>query len=135
MAEVYLKGVDQFMRNLNKEIKAIEGRTMKGLIKAAIIIRYDMDKTSPMIPVYTNNLRGSWFANPVPRWISGLAAIMMGFTANYAAYVHEMIGPTTTGKKINWNRPGSGPKFFEASLKRNRHKILETIRVEAKISK
>lgn len=128
MAEVYLKGLDKVMKNLNKEIQAIEGRTMKGLIEAAVLIRYDMDKTPPLIPIDTDNLRGSWYATPIPGWISHKIALMMGFTANYAAYVHEMIGPTTTGKKINWNRPGSGPKFFEATLKRNRGKILTIIK-------
>jgi hypothetical protein len=127
----YLKGVDTVMANLNKEIQAIEGRSMKGLIESANLIRYSMDKDEPKIPVDTDNLRGSWFANPM-RLLSKMF-VRMGFTANYAAYVHEMIGPTKTGKKINWNRTGSGPKFFEASIKRNKEKILKTIRDSARI--
>lgn len=108
----------------------MEGRTMKGLIECAAFIQYDMDKTPPIVPVKTRNLQSSWFvtrfhtANKEP-------GLMMGFSANYAWYVHEMIGES---KKINWSRPGSGPKFFEAALKRNRDKLLSIIQSNAKVT-
>lgn len=55
--------------------------------------------------------------------------LIMGFTANYAMWVHEMVG------KINWNRksPQSGPKFFEAAIKFNAKNIVATIAKNAKI--
>jgi len=56
----------------------------------------------------------------------------MGFTANYAIFVHEMTDENT-GKKINWKRPGSGAKFFEKALYRNKEKILQIMRDNAKI--
>lgn len=56
-----IKGFDEVMTNLNREIEKIKGGTMKGLLESAEIIRKDMDKTPPTIPVDTGNLRQSWF--------------------------------------------------------------------------
>lgn len=56
-----LLGINQVIRNLNSEIKTIEGRTTKGLIKAAIIIMNDTENTSPVTPLDTGNLRASRF--------------------------------------------------------------------------
>jgi hypothetical protein len=155
-----IKGFDEVIRNLNAEIEQIKERSMKGLIKSAIIIRRDMDRTPPLIPVDKGNLRASWFvvttkglesAKPAFKGVTnsvtqklndsydqavaeaqGMAAgktsfIVIGFGANYASPVHEMIGD------INWNRPNSGPKFFEAAIKRNSAKIVETIKNNAQI--
>jgi hypothetical protein len=153
-----IKRMDIVLRNLNKEIQAIEGRTMAGLIGAAAHIRSDMEKTPPLIPVDTGNLRSSWFVTTskgVPvgggtkrfkgdkkenaasthletlefekgRIGKGVIAIIMGFSANYALWVHEMLG-------ANFKRPDAGPKFFEAALKRNVNNILKIIRDHAKI--
>lgn len=135
-----LKGMDIVLRNLNKEIQAIEGRSMKGLIGGAIIIREDMDKTPPLIPVDTGNLRGSWTTWPYRE--GKIFGLIIGFTANYAAFVHEMIGPWEPGwrygpgkgrKRWYIPRPDAAPKFFEASMKRNKDNVLEEIADNAQI--
>ena len=121
-----LQGLDKVIHNLNKEIRGIKNRSMKGLLKAAIMLRYDMDTTPPLIPVDLGNLRSSWFIRPLPTmWLFG-PALQIGFSAFYAWYVHEMVG-------ANFKRPGSGAKFFEAALKRNQERILEIIRKEAEV--
>ena len=162
-----IQGFDTVMANLNKEIEAIKGRTMKGMIKAAALIRKDMDKTPPLIPVDKGNLRASWFvvtakglqsARPAFKALDtptktallnstydstvaeaqGVASastkdvpfLVMGFGANYAMPVHEMYGKGS----VNWQRPNSGPKFFEASIKRNKDKALKTIADDAQIN-
>lgn len=57
----------------------------------------------------------------------GLAAgkripfVVMGFSARYAAAVHEMVDAT-------YKRPGAGPKFLESAIKRNTTAILQVIR-------
>lgn len=117
-----IKGMDTVLKNLNSEIRKIEGASLKGLIQAAIIIRRDMDQTPPLLPVDTGNLRGSWTVETIRSGNS--PAIRLGFTADYAWYVHEMVG-------ANFQRPGAGAKFFEASLKNNQGKILDIIKREA----
>jgi hypothetical protein len=120
----YIKGVDEVLSNLNKQINAMQKGSIIGLIYGAVIVRRDMDFTSPTIPVDYGNLRGSWFSTPM--YIKGQPAVRVGFTAMYAWYVHEKIGAT-------FQRPGSGPKFLEASLKRNQGKILAEIKKRAKV--
>ncbi len=55
--------------------------------------------------------------------------ISLGYTANYATYVHEMPAGT------KWSRPGSGHKWFERQLKRNHKKLLGIIRGEIKMER
>jgi len=124
-----IKGMDIVLSNLNKEIKAIEGRSMQGLIRAAIILRADMDTTPPLIPIDTGNLRSSWFTTNFRQ--GTMFGLTMGFSANYAVFVHEMVDKGS--KVINWSRPDSGPKFFEAALKRNKERILQEIADNATI--
>jgi hypothetical protein len=50
----------------------------------------------------------------------------MGFTANYAIFVHENMDAV-------FKRPGSGPKFLEKALERNQIKILKTIQTSTKL--
>jgi len=145
-------GLKKVMRNLNKEILKIKGRSMIGLIEAAIIIRRDMEKTPPLTPVDLGNLRASFFittgtgksVGEQPKWkgdnastlaadhsnnvgavkseIAGKPVVALGFSANYAGYVHE-----TKGSK-NWKRTSSGPKFLESALNRNHGTIIKAIK-------
>lgn len=125
MAKVRILGIEKVLANLTKEVKKIEGRTLAGLIQGAAIVRADMDKTPPLIPIDTGNLRGSWFTTA---GYSGTTPfVTMGFSAVYALAVHEM--PQYKQPK----RKGSGPKFFEASLSRNKEKMLAAAAASAKI--
>lgn len=154
-----LKGLNNVVANLNKEINKIEGGSLKGLIRSAILIRRDMEATSPKIPIDLGNLRASWFVttskgetpagtspgfkgenagelssghsrtvaeNKSKAQASKNPGVVLGFSANYAFIVHESVGKS-------FKRPGSGAKFFEASLKRNTKKILAVIQEEARI--
>lgn len=56
-----IKGLENIMSNLNKEIEKIKNRSLTGLIKAARVVRDDMDFTPPLIPIDLGNLRKSWF--------------------------------------------------------------------------
>ena len=119
-----LEGLETVMKNLNREVVQIKSRSLKGLIRAAIIVRRSMDKNPPLVPVDTGNLRASWFVETI-RNVDN-PAVFIGFSANYATFVHENVG-------ANFNRPGAGAKFFEASLKLNEDLMLEAIRQEAAV--
>lgn len=58
---------------------------------------------------------------------AGKPTVLFGFSAYYAAPVHEMSG------MVNWTRPGSGPKYFEKAIHRNIKNMLTVMRKEAKI--
>jgi hypothetical protein len=57
----YLVGFKELMVNLNREIGLIEGRTMKGLIKAAEVIHEETEHGARTTPVDVGNLWESWF--------------------------------------------------------------------------
>lgn len=153
-----IEGLETVLKNLNKEINKVENRTLSGLIRGIILVRRSMEHNPPVIPVDTGNLRSSWFVitskggtiTPKPSFVgdeqaeldaawsrvvarempkatsSPYPAIVFGFTANYATAVHEDF------TKIR-KRPGSGPKFLEAALARNKKAILQKIKEEAQI--
>lgn len=154
---VTVKGVEKVMKNLNKQVMRIKKGSLTGLIEASIVIRRDMEASAPTIPIDTGNLRASWFtvtstgqtsnkggsfsgdnaremetqhssvmAEAKANVSGNNPAVSMGFTANYAAAVHENTG-------ANFNRPGSGAKFLESALMRNKKTILKTIAGKAKL--
>jgi len=153
-----LKGLNTVLRNLNKQVKKIEGRTMKGMIRGAVIIRRGMDKTPPKIPVDLGNLRASYFTVTSKGGLTegretfkghdagkmssdhqsviagaktlaastGCPTVVLGFSADYAIYVHEMIN-------AQFNREGAGAKFLQAHVKSNAKAVLNVIAEEARI--
>jgi hypothetical protein len=135
-----LSGIAKVTKNIRRELSKIKNYGEAGLIEAAIVIRRDMDITPPVIPVDTGNLRASWFITSSSGVvqagrgdtgaISSAASrsrssrkplVIMGFSASYSVFVHE--ANYKQGK-----RPGSGPKFFEASLKRNAPLVVQLIK-------
>jgi hypothetical protein len=135
-------GLKEVMQNLNTEILAIVGRSMKGLIESAHLVREDMGRTPPLIPFDTGNLEASWFTSA---FFNGKDPVVkMGFSANYAAWVHEMVGADFSSTRVRYGpgkgrrreytpRAGAGAKFLEAAVNRNVNNILEAIRKEAEI--
>jgi hypothetical protein len=120
-----LRGMDVVMRNLNLELDKMKWGSAAGLIEAAEFIHADTERTPPLTPLDTGNLRSSWSTRFFRR--AGKSVIIFGYSANYALYVHEMIGP------VQWTRKSSGPKWFEYAIKRNVNRVLHIIAGRAKI--
>ena len=166
------------LANLNREIMAMQNRTLRGMIMGAAIIRKDMEKTPPKTPVDYGNLKASFFTvtarsvnygkspnfkgevagkmamdhtltigeiqgKTKAKSKAGMQILMLGYSANYALYVHEYLGLPDTprwrygpgpGKKRWYKpRPGAGPKWFEESFKRNEANVIQAIRLNARI--
>jgi len=51
--------------------------------------------------------------------------VAFGFSANYAGFVHEMVG-------ANFKRPGSGAWYLAAAIMRTKKQVLEAIRLRIK---
>lgn len=140
MTQASIKGFNLVKNNLAREVEKLKTKSMKGLITAAAFIRNDMEKTPPLIPVDTGNLRASWFTSTFFR--DGNPLLIMGFNANYALWVHENVDADFTSTRIRYRngkkkkykpRPGAGAKFLEACLNRNHDEILRIIAGETKI--
>jgi len=120
-----LDGIENVTNTINAHLKMMTHKSEAGLILAAKWVLNDADSgTSPLVPEDTGKLRGSRFQHPIKT--AGDPAVLLGYNAGYAAAVHEMM-QSSSGVPINWSRPGSGPKFLEASLKRNTQKVLQIV--------
>jgi len=160
MANIIISGFKEVDANLKKVLSDVQLRALQGMITSAILVKRDNEKSLPITPVDLGNLRASFFITTIlgtnandssvfkgkkalklstdhisviaqsMAEVRGSAKLMliMGYSANYAVWVHEMLEST------NWTRPGSGPKWFERNLKRNKDIILKIIGENAKIS-
>jgi hypothetical protein len=53
--------------------------------------------------------------------------VVLGYSAHYAAYVHEAVGK-------QFKRPNSGAKFFQSAIRNNHKRIISIIAKEVKVS-
>lgn len=121
-----IEGFDNIIKNLNLEILAITQGSRDGLLDVAKHIRRDMEINQPFIPVDLGNLEASWQTRPIME--GKKHGVLMGFSANYALWVHEMVG-----SDIHWSKEGSGPKFLESAINRNHDQILQILADKSKI--
>lgn len=131
--EFRLHNVEQVTANINKALAKIKGKSAVGLRAAANHVLNDADHgTPPLVPQDTGNLRSSRFVDPPRRTRAGEIYVKLGYGANYAAAVHEML-QSPSGLPINWQRPGSGPRFFVKSLQRNSENIVRIVAEHARL--
>lgn len=155
--QVRMRGLREVQKNLNDEIKKIKNRTTAGLIDGARIILNSADVNEPKVPADTRNLQQSQFivgikeqettggfkgpdsgtmqanhslvTNAAHAKVRGSRKplVIYGFSANYAEHVHE------STRMKNFNRPGSGTKFLEKAIDREKDNVLKAIAQRAKI--
>jgi len=156
---IHTKGLDEVVKNLNVEIKQIEGRTLQGLIRAGLMVLRSVEKYPPLTPVDLGNLRASRFLitsngsvgmgrNPTFNGPdAGQIAGDHGNAISYAESLAKSKKPsvalgfaaryaTAVHEKtgiVNWSRPGSGAKFFEKAIDANVQNMIKVIQEEVKI--
>jgi hypothetical protein len=123
-----IEGLDEVLRNLNKEVKGIKSRTLAGFVSAALFTK---SRSQRECPVVESNLKNSAFIvasdGSVPGGMSthlkvraDIAmddiSVAIGYSAVYAAAVHEnpragqTEGMSPSGKKYTAGLTGSGKK-------------------------
>ena len=107
----------KFPRVINKEIPEESARME---YKVASVVIRDAILEKPRAPHKTGNLWRSQKIEP-PRILAGEITIELGFDTEYATATHEM------PSNVNWTMAGSGPKFLEAKLIRNKEKYMAEI--------
>lgn len=81
-----VKYIGAVQGNLRRELAKIKGASREGVLQAALFVE---SEAVPMAPVETGSLRGSAFTDvTAPGFEPAIARV--GFTAEYAPYVHEM---------------------------------------------
>lgn len=119
---VQIKGQRQVMRNLNRQIGLIKGRTAQGLLAAGLFVENESNKH---VPQDKGVLLGSSFTSPGS--IGGNPIVKVGYTAKYAPFVHEM--PASN----NFSKTGTGSKFLLNAVTQNLRMILSIIAKRAQI--
>lgn len=139
---VSISGFDEIIKNLNAEILAMTNGGREGLLDVAKFIRREMETTPPLVPFDLGNLDGSWETHQITE--GKKHGILMGFSANYALWVHEMVDADFTSPRLRYGpgigkkrwyipRPGAGPKFLEKAISRNHDTILQIIADKMKV--
>ena len=117
------KQVQTINENLAEVLEFEFDAAFKGLTKATTFIQGEAQEITPR---RKGILEPSAFSQVV---VEGDRLIgRIGYTAKYAALVHEMPDPTPSGKKVNWTKPGTGNKFLEKAVKRNQDMIIKFLR-------
>ena len=108
----------KFAKVTGKDIPEAAARTS---VKVAAMVLRDAILDQPRAPHFTGNL---WRSQKVesPKILRGEVTIELGFDADYAAFVHEMPGPYQKASMV-----GSGPKYLEAKLIKNKEKYMAEI--------
>lgn len=122
-----MKGLDQALKELNKRVSAIKNVTVDGLLAGGLIIQADAQRH---VPVEYGVLRQSAYTRKVRGGNSPLVEI--GFTAEYAPYVHEnlemkLVGlPRPSGKGVYWGPQGE-PRFLANAVDRQMDRVVDVI--------
>lgn len=156
-----IKGIEELERNINKVLKEIEGKTLKGLIRAGSYILRETEQHYPKTPVDLGNLRASRFmvtsedtsiavAGMNPNFKGKIAPRMENDHANIKAALgniaraqkeptvilgfsarYAMAVHEKINANVNWQRKASGPKFFERAIDRSVDNVRELVAKEA----
>lgn len=112
--------------------KRIPSATEKGLFQTGALIIRDAILETPQVPksrgVTKGGRRGQGPGHlrrsqkiERPKTVGKITSVEVGFNTDYAAAVHEM--PKTT----QWSTPGTGPKYLESKLIKNKDKYAKNV--------
>lgn len=121
--ERYIKGTEQIIKNLNKEITNINNIITKKTMDK--VISFIIEKARPLTPYKTGYLRRS-YSKTIEKRMNAIIGTILN-TAPYALYVHEM------SEYRNFTTPGTGPKFLEDVIKNNFETILNMFKEDITI--
>lgn len=113
-----VEGLDNVLKNLNKEIKGIKNRSLAGLKAAGLKVQAEAQRR---VPVDTGNLKGSASTDTLSK---NPPAVAISFGAAYGIFVHENLEAT----HINGEA-----KFLENAVRDLRTEIVDTVRAFAKV--
>ena len=104
--------------------KAIPNEAEKGVFKGANLILDKAEDQIPKVPRKIGDLRTS---RKVEKVIvaPGMISATLGYNIEYAAKLHEL--PPEKSTRTNWSLPGSGAKWLERSMLRNKDNAVKVI--------
>lgn len=129
---VKVRGIREAKANLNRIVGDIQGRKVVRAIKSALLIV--APEAAGMTPRATSTLINSQFQEVM---VNGtLITGRIGYSANYAVYVHEAKGtlkgkprPAKRGGGNYWD-PSGEPKFLEKAGERRKSDVDAVVKKE-----
>ena len=127
-----LQGLDEVLKNLNLEINGIKNRSFDGLLEAGLKIEAASNNRAPRD---LGNLVGSSYTRKAQ---DGSLSVEVGYTAEYAVYVHENLEmklkgePRASGRGVYWGPKGES-KFLEKTIRENESEIVKIIQLRAAV--
>lgn len=100
--------------------KAVPEDAKKGLVAGAWEMLRDCDKEQPTTPRDIGDLQGSKMVEK-PVVTANEISVKAGFNSIYAAYQHEK----EVTERSAYTTPGSGPKFLQTKMIRNKNKYIQ----------
>lgn len=120
--------IEGVMRNINKELEAVRGRTVAGLLQGGLLVQRRSQKK---VPVEQGNLRATAYTMKA---LDDPNTVEVGYGAVYALAIHENMEqklkgqPRPSGLGDYWG-PNGEPKFLESALNESADDI---VRIAAK---
>lgn len=127
-----MEGLEKVLENLNKEVAAIEGRTMKGLLEGGLIVQGESQRR---VPVEYGKMRASAYTR---RAKDAEGAVEVGYSAAYAVWVHENLEqklkgePRPSGLGKYWG-PNGQPKFLQTALEVRADDLVKAVAKNVKV--
>lgn len=125
-------GLAAVLKNLNREIGDIEGKTTAGLIAGGLMIQGEAQRR---VPREYGNLVGSAYTRKAQ---VDAIAVEVGFTAEYAVWVHEnreakLKGePRPSGLGVYWG-PSGEPGFLANAVRAKAKAVVDMVRAYARV--
>lgn len=131
-----VEGIDKMLRALVEKKVGMERGAERGLIKAGLLLQRASQK---MVPVLTGNLKRSAFTRRQPGTKGFETVVHVGYTAEYAIYVHEaramkLRGQPRPKKRGKYWDPQSTARaaFLEEPIQTMRGELVRVIESEMK---
>lgn len=132
----HVTGAEVIFRNIKLRKKEIASGMSRGLLKAGLVLQRESQR---VVPVDTGNLKASAFTNLKGKDFG--TSVTVGYTANYALYVHEAVEMRLKGQQRRppakgryWDPQGRAQaKFLEEPARRMVPELRRIIREEARI--
>lgn len=111
-----VKGLDQIQANIREEFESLKGRRAERA--ASEIARRIRAVSDTMVPIDTSNLVNSGYAPIITHGGASVTATI-GYTADYAKWVHNMPGKLKGKPRAHFGVTGAGMEFGGGSLSGN----------------
>lgn len=115
---VKVNGVNAILRALDKSDAKVAAATARGLKKAGLVLQRESQK---IVPIDTGALKNSAFTRATGAGFD--TEVIVGYTQEYAIYVHEDLNAR--------HAPGKEAKFLEGPARRLQTRLARVVAAEA----